>query len=61
MTIDLNEYITESEAARLLGVCRSTVNYYISARDLFAHKFGPKTVLVRRSDVERLKEQRARR
>jgi excisionase family DNA binding protein len=61
MTIELNDYITASEAARLLGVNRSTVNYYIRIRDLFAHRFGPKTVLIKRADAERLKEKRARR
>jgi excisionase family DNA binding protein len=61
MTLDLNEYVTASDAARILGVSRSFVNYLVSVRDLFAHKFGPRTVLVRRADVERLKEKRARR
>lgn len=59
MTLELNEYITASDAARLLGVSRAFVNYLIKARDLYAHKFGPRTVLIRRIDVERLKEKRA--
>jgi excisionase family DNA binding protein len=61
MTLELNDYITASDAARLLGVSRAMVTYMIRVRDLYAHKFGPKTVLIRRADVERLKERRARR
>ena len=61
MTIDINDCVTASEAARILGISRRMVNYLIEVRDLYAHKIGPRTVLLRRSAVEALKARRANR
>jgi excisionase family DNA binding protein len=61
MNIDLSEYVTASEAARILGITRSTVNYLIKMRDLFAHKIGPRICLIRRDAVEALKARKATR
>jgi excisionase family DNA binding protein len=60
MIIDINEMVTASEAARMLGVTRLTVHRMIERRDLFAHKLGPKTVVIRRQDVEWLKRRLAK-
>jgi excisionase family DNA binding protein len=56
----LNEYITAADAARMLGVTRAMITYYLRMRDLFGHRIG-KTCLLRRADVEAFKEKRARR
>jgi excisionase family DNA binding protein len=60
-TLTPNDYMTASEAARLLGVSRSAINYFIRVRDLYATKIGQCVCLIRRRDVERLKAKRATR
>jgi len=57
MTIE-DEYITLTEAAKLLGLSRSMMHYLIRDRELPARRFGPKAWLVRLIDAERLKEKR---
>jgi excisionase family DNA binding protein len=61
VTVELNEYITATSAAELLGVSRAMVHYLIRVRDLSATRLGPKAWLIRRIDAERLKEKRASR
>ena len=61
MTLDPTEFVTASDAARILGVSRAMVTWYIQNRDLYATRFGPRTVLLKRSAVEALKQRRASR
>jgi hypothetical protein len=59
MTIDIDQYVTAAEAARILGTTRRMVTYYINeTRELYAHKIGPRICLIRRDAVERLKARR---
>jgi excisionase family DNA binding protein len=44
----------------LRHVTRARVSQFIADGDLPAMRFGPRTILIRRSDVERLIEARAR-
>jgi len=59
--IESNDYMTASDAARLLGVTQPYVSQLIAAGELAAMKFGPRTVLIKRTAVEALKQRRARR
>ena len=60
MTIQLEDYITGSEAARILGVSRGAITYFLQTRDLLsAVRVPPRTLLLRRDEVEALKARRA--
>ena len=47
------EFLSPSEAAKLLGVCRSTIYNYLWQQYLRAKQFRGKTI-IRRSDIEKL-------
>ena len=47
------QFLSPSEAAKLLGVCRSTIYNYLWNQDLKAKQFRGKTI-IRRSDIEKL-------
>lgn len=47
------QFLSPSEAAKLLGVCRSTIYNYLWHQDLKAKQFRGKTI-IRRSDIEKL-------
>ncbi len=48
------QYVSVSEAARLLSVSPSTVWRWIDAAKLLAYRLGGHTLRIRRSDLERL-------
>jgi excisionase family DNA binding protein len=56
-----NEYVTLTEAAKLIGISRSMLHYLIHDREITVLRLGPKAQVVRRIDAERLKEKRAAR
>jgi len=47
------QFLSPSEAAKLLGVCRSTIYNYLWQHELKAKQFRGKTI-IRRSDIEKL-------
>ena len=47
------QFLSPSEAAKLLGVCRSTIYNYLWHQELKAKQFKGKTI-IRRSDIEKL-------
>ena len=47
------QFLSPSEAATLLGVCRSTIYNYLGLQELKAKQFRGKTI-IRRSDIEQL-------
>ena len=47
------QFLSPSEAAKLLGVCRSTIYNYLWLHELKAKQFRGKTI-IRRSDIEKL-------
>ena len=47
------QFLSPSEAAKLLGVCRSTIYNYLGQQELKAKQFRGKTI-IRRSDIEKL-------
>ena len=60
--MDKREYYTVSEAAALLQVSPSTIWRWIEADKLPAYRVGPKTIRVRRQDLEAIiRPARARR
>jgi len=60
--IELNELITAAETARILGVTQPMINYFLRNREiLFAIRIGPRAVLLRRDEIERLTGRRAAR
>jgi hypothetical protein len=62
MTIQIEDYVTGSEAAKILGVSRGAITYFLQTRDLLsAVRVPPRTLLLRRDEVQRLKEKRASR
>jgi excisionase family DNA binding protein len=48
------DYVTVAEAARMLDVSRSTVWRWVGSGRLNAQRLGPKTIRIRRRDVERV-------
>jgi len=46
------DYVTPTEAARLLAVSRSTVWRWIQSGRLAAQRLGPKTIRIKRRDLE---------
>jgi len=55
MTIDINDFIPITEAAKVIGVTRAWVHVLIRARELTCIKLGPKVWLAR-ADCERRSE-----
>jgi hypothetical protein len=60
MTIRLEpkDYVTGAEAARILGVSRGAITYFVRHRELFPVKVRF-ALLLKRSAVEALKQRRA--
>ena len=52
-TLKDKQFLSPTEAAELLGVCRSTVYNYLGLQELKAKQFRGKTI-IRRSDIEKL-------
>lgn len=52
-TLKDKQFLSPSEAAKLLGVCRSTIYNYLALQELRAKQFRGKTI-IRRSDIEKL-------
>lgn len=55
MTTADRRYYTVADAAKLLTVSPSTVWRWIAAGRLPAHRFGPKTIRIRREDLDALR------
>ena len=51
--ISKKDFLTPTEAAKLLGVGRSTFYRYLSSKNIKAHQFKGKTI-IRRTDIEKL-------
>ena len=52
-TLKDKQFLSPLEAAKLLGVCRSTIYNYLGLQELKAKQFRGKTI-IRRSDIEKL-------
>ena len=52
-TLKDKQFLSPTEAAELLGVCRSTIYNYLGLQELKAKQFRGKTI-IRRSDIEKL-------
>jgi excisionase family DNA binding protein len=48
------EWLTASEAAKILGVSRSTIHRYVEAGILPARRLPSRVLRIRRAEVERL-------
>jgi hypothetical protein len=60
MNMQIEDYITGSEAARTLGVSRGAITYFRQIGSLKSSvKIGHGTLLLKRSEVEALKARRA--
>lgn len=54
MNANETEFVSLSEAARLLGVSKPTVSRWIRAGYLSARRVGPRSLRIRRSDLGRM-------
>lgn len=55
MPVTLGEdFLTVTEAARLIHVSQSTIWRWIKSKDLAAYRLGPKRIVIRQADLERI-------
>jgi excisionase family DNA binding protein len=50
---EITEYVTVTQAAKILGLARTSVPYHIKMGNLPVTRFGAKLLAIRRSDLER--------